>query len=187
MSDSKVDAVLHPIRMKIIQALARNSMTVQEIGDHLGDVPQATLYRHLNILKKSIIVSVEKETQVRGTLEKRYSLNINNARVSADEAKTISKEEHKRYFMAYFALILKQMEEYMEGEVDYEKDGFGYNQIDLYLTDEENIEFLTDYGALLQKYSQSNHSEARKRTISTVLIPEKKTSQQTNKGSEEND
>ncbi|PYZ93903.1 transcriptional regulator [Salipaludibacillus keqinensis] len=182
MNESKADAILHPIRMKILQALARQSMTVQEMVEYLETVPQATLYRHLNMLKKHDIVHIMEEKQVRGTVEKRYTLNEESAIMSGDEAEQISKDDHIRYFMTYFAMILKQFEEYLDGDVNFEDDGFGYHQLDLYLNDEEYRKFILEYRELLQKYSQQSSLNDRKRTLSTVLIPEQK-----RKGGEENE
>lgn len=173
MKESKADAILHPVRMKIIQALAKHKMTVLDMLDYLGDVPQATLYRHLNQLKKFEIIYVEDEKQRRGTVEKTYALNARNVLMNADEASNISKEEHIRYFMTYYTMILKQLEEYMDGEVNLEKDGFGYHQLELSLNDEEFLQFSREYRDLLMKFSQRDSEHSRKRSLSTVIIPEK--------------
>ncbi|SES33411.1 helix-turn-helix domain-containing protein [Salipaludibacillus aurantiacus] len=182
MKQSKGDVILHPIRIKILKALARKPMTVQEMIDCLQNIPQATLYRHLKVLRNHQIVEVEEEKQVRGTLEKRYTLNGKNAHMSGEEAKNITKEEHSRYFMMYAALIIKQLEEYLDGDIDIEKDGFGYTQIDLQLNEEDNLKFLEEYRELVEKYCRLSSDGARKRTLSTIMIPEKNI-----KGSEENE
>ena len=42
---TKVDLILHPIRMRILMALSGSQKTSQQLADDLRDVPQATLYR----------------------------------------------------------------------------------------------------------------------------------------------
>jgi len=50
---TKVEILMHPVRIKICQALMRNrenGLTPLEMVKILKDVPQATLYRHLQIM-----------------------------------------------------------------------------------------------------------------------------------------
>ena len=66
-----LNPILNPVRMRRIQSLAKNkNMTVQQIAQELTDVPQATLYRHLNKLLKAKAIVVVQENKVRGVLEK---------------------------------------------------------------------------------------------------------------------
>ena len=45
------ELIFHPVRLRVIVALARSTpMTAQQLAEVLGDVPPATLYRHLNKL-----------------------------------------------------------------------------------------------------------------------------------------
>ena len=44
------DLLLHPVRLRIVQALVGSPMTPLHLKEQLGDVPQATLYRHLSQL-----------------------------------------------------------------------------------------------------------------------------------------
>jgi DNA-binding transcriptional ArsR family regulator len=174
MKQRKIDIVLHPIRMQLIKALVRKPMTVQELLYDVQDVAQATLYRHLNLLKEHHIIRIKEERQVRGAVEKTYELMEGAAIISAEEAGSITKEEHQRYFLRYFAMILKQFDDYLEGDVNMEQDGFGYNQIELALTDEEFQSFTLEFSELIKRYGNKMNSHARKRTLSTILLPEKK-------------
>ena len=172
LTQLKIEAILHPTRIQIIQLLAREPMTVQEMLEELPITAQASLYRHLNALKKNAIVRVAEEKQVRGTVEKRYALNEKETTLTREEAGSLTKEEHMRYFMTFFTIVLQQVETYLEGEVDFEKDGFGYHQLDLKLTEKEYEEFLNDYRSLLKHYSKKNSEDGTKRTISNIIVPE---------------
>ena len=75
MNQSKMKLILHPVRMKIIQSLLNGkNMTVQQLSQRAKDVPQATLYRHLNKLLEADLIQVVQENQIRGTVEKVYAL-----------------------------------------------------------------------------------------------------------------
>ena len=85
MQPAKPDLILHPIRMRIILALAQGrSLTAQELGAALPDVAQATLYRHLNRLLKGGVLAVVDERQVRGAVERIYALREENLDLSRD-------------------------------------------------------------------------------------------------------
>ncbi|MDZ7834458.1 MAG: helix-turn-helix domain-containing protein [Alkalibacterium sp.] len=72
----KMDLVMHPIRMRIIQTLVINkNLSTQQISDYLPDVPQATLYRHINKLVEADFIKPVLENKVRGTVEKIYALS----------------------------------------------------------------------------------------------------------------
>lgn len=61
---NKVEILMHPVRIKICQALLRNKeegLTPLEMVKILKDVPQATLYRHIQVMVDSGIVSVVSE------------------------------------------------------------------------------------------------------------------------------
>src|SRR5687767_2199950 len=47
---SRADLLAHPVRLRIIMALAGEQLTPQQIAAVLADVPPATLYRQINRL-----------------------------------------------------------------------------------------------------------------------------------------
>ena len=58
IKNTKADLVLHPIRIRILMALAGEHRTSQQLADNLRDIPQATLYRHIARLAKAGIIEV---------------------------------------------------------------------------------------------------------------------------------
>lgn len=173
---AKGDVILHPVRMKIIQSLLKRSLTVQELMEWLPDVPQATLYRQLKVLTENEVIYITDERKVRGTLERTYSLNFEGANISQQEAEQLSKEDHMKFFMTFFAHLLQGVELYLENEeINMMEDGFGYRQYDLYLDEEEFAQFKEDFGSVLKKYGFNEPNEnRRRRTLATVFIPGQK-------------
>ncbi|RXJ04231.1 ArsR family transcriptional regulator [Anaerobacillus alkaliphilus] len=176
MTMSKADVILHPVRMKIIQSLIKRPLIVQELMEWLPEVPQATLYRQLKILTESKVIYVKEERKVRGTVERTYALNNEVAHVSAEEANKLTKDDHMKYFITYFANLLQGVEEYLEGDdIDMAQDGFGYRKVDLFLNAEEFQEFREDLVNVFKKHvGNEPNGERRKRSLATIFIPEKK-------------
>lgn len=176
MTMSKADVILHPVRMKIIQSLIKRSLTVQELQEWLPEIPQATLYRQLKVLTDSNVIYVSDERKVRGTFERTYSLNKEGVSISALDIAELSKDDHMKYFITFFANLMYGVEEYLEGDdINMAEDGFGYRQVDLFLDQEEFQQFKEDLGTIFNKYTFYEPSRTRrKRTLATVFIPEKK-------------
>ena len=109
----KADLILHPIRIQILIALSGNQMTSQQLADVLRDIPQATLYRHINRLAEAGIIEVVEERPSRGTIEKVYSVDTRSSVVTAEEVSNTSKEDHMRYFIAFIATLLDDFSRYI--------------------------------------------------------------------------
>jgi len=176
MSNKKIDTILHPIRMKILQTLiGGRQLTVQQIGERLTDVPQATLYRHLNKLLESEILTVVAEKKVRGTIEKVLAINENANLLTEKELSEFSKEDHLNYFFTFLTNLLGDFENYLsQDNYDLKADGVSYRQANLYLNDEEFIELLQTIGHAISKATKNEPTKDRKlRTMATIILPQK--------------
>lgn len=70
---AQLDLALHPVRLRILMAVAGRQLTVQQMAALLDGIPQATLYRHVNALADCGILRVISEKC--GTNEKVYILD----------------------------------------------------------------------------------------------------------------
>jgi DNA-binding transcriptional ArsR family regulator len=177
MKETKADMVLHPVRMRIVQTLINGKrLSAQQIGSNLSDIPQATLYRHLNKLLEANILTVVEENPVRGTIEKIYSLSMETASISAKDISNWSPEEHKNYFLKFITTVIADFERYVnQKEYDMEKDGAGYRQVSFYASDEEYIEFMkTLQQGVMKLIKNEDNPTRRKRTLSTIITTENK-------------
>ncbi|SDO09889.1 helix-turn-helix domain-containing protein [Alkalicoccus daliensis] len=170
---NREEAVLHPVRMKIIQMLMKEPRTAQEMLKEI-DAAQATMYRHLRILEKAEIISVEGEKQVRGALEKTYVLHAEKASFRGGDVAEWSGEDFRKAFLMYHIHLLQLVGDYTSGNIDAEADGFGFHQVELFLDEEDFKEFQQEYVQLLQKYEAKRDTAARRRTLAAAFIPEKK-------------
>lgn len=174
--DSKAKLILHPVRMKIVQTLIGNrELNVQQIAKRLDDVPQATLYRHLNKLLEAEVLKVVKENQIRGTVEKIYALNEHELSNREDLVK-LSKDEHLNLFLTFMTHILGQYESYLQqDEIDLIKDGVSYRQAMVYLSDQEFQQFVSELSQVFSKVVNNEPtSERTARHVTTIFIPDAK-------------
>lgn len=169
---TKADLILHPIRMRILMALAGSRKTSQELADDLGDVPQATLYRHINRLAKSGIIEVVEERQVRGTVEKVYTLDTRASTLTAEDAANFSKDDHMRYFIAFVASLLDDFSRYIHQSetVDLLADNVGYRKFPLKLSDEELKSVSAEMNAVLAPYIENSPRQDRRRRIFAFIV-----------------
>ena len=175
MSHINTDLILHPIRMRIIQHLSKGSATVNELKEWMADVPQATLYRHLNRLTENEIIYVIQERKIRGAVEKTYAMQEDSPYMSVEELNQLSGEEHLKLFMTFLSSVTGQARSYLLNHPNPEEDSFGYNQLDLYLTPDELEELNEGMNELLSKYKSNRPSkENDKISLIQMLIPDSK-------------
>src|SRR5258708_12373736 len=75
MAMTKADLIIHPGRLRIIQAFGGGRrLTAQELAALVPDIPRASLYRHLNLLVDAGVLAVVEERPVRAIQERVYSL-----------------------------------------------------------------------------------------------------------------
>jgi DNA-binding transcriptional ArsR family regulator len=174
MLETKADLLLHPTRLRIIQAfMPPKRLTAQAIGAVLPDVPPATLYRHLNKLTKGGVLAVVERRQVRGTTEKVYALLAGGAYPNPEDLAAASKEDHLRYFTTFVATLLGDFARYLEREhVDLFTDNVGYRQVPLYLSDEEFTRMVVELNVVLAPVLANGPGPGRRRRLlSTVVMP----------------
>jgi DNA-binding transcriptional ArsR family regulator len=173
--EKQLDLVLHPIRMRIIMAMAGRQMTAQQVAEALGDVPPATLYRHINRLAKAGLLAVVEERRVRGTVEKVYALKAQDPNAVTKELSKASRDEHLHYFTTFIATLLDDYSRYLKkpGRIDLAADGVGYHKLPLELTDQEFAAMAAGINAAIIPYLKNEHAPDRKRRIFvTVVMPD---------------
>jgi DNA-binding transcriptional ArsR family regulator len=175
MTEIDTDLFLHPVRMRIVQHLSKGVATVHELKEWMSDVPQATLYRHLNRLTKNKIIHIVDERKIRGAVEKTYAMQEDSPYMTVEELEQLSGEEHLKLFMTFLSSVTGQARSYLLNNPDHSGDLFGYNQLDLYLTTEELKELNEGMNELLSKFKSNRPTkENDKVSLIQMLIPDHK-------------
>jgi hypothetical protein len=170
-----VELVLHPVRLRIIQALlGGRRLTTAQLGDELPGVTTATLYRQVATLAEAGVLVAVDERRVRGAVERTWELQLDAARITGDDLAGMSPEEHRRAFAAFVAGLLAGFDGYLAGgEIDFERDRVGYRQVALWMTDDETDEFIAGLRDLAARFVGNGPGDGRvRRVLSTVLIPD---------------
>ncbi|WP_232016150.1 helix-turn-helix domain-containing protein [Paenibacillus baekrokdamisoli] len=188
MAESRTDLILHPIRIRIIQTLVTGEhMTTQQLAEMLPDVPQATMYRHLNKLLQAKLIEVVERNQVRGTVEKVYALAANGADGILEDEEKISPEKHMQMFLKFAASLITDFGDYLkQDDYDLFKDGVTFRQAQFYLTDEEYMQMLLEIRENMSRYMGKKPGQGRRRRMmSTIVIPGKASETDKDKSEEE--
>jgi DNA-binding transcriptional ArsR family regulator len=170
----RADLVIHPVRLRIILAFARGRrLTAREVAEILADVPQATLYRHIERLYRGGALAIAAERRIRGAVERTYVLAEGGVSISPEDLAKSSRDDHLGYFTAFAAGLIAQFEQYLERpQIDLLKDGVGYRQVVLNLTDEEISEMAAALNAAVGRFLTYEPKPGRKRRmLATVLVP----------------
>ena len=167
------DVIFHPARLRIIQALVGRDLTPQQMGEALPDIPPASLYRHVNKLLQAGVLAVVQERQVRGTVERVYSLREEAASLTAADLADASREEQVRYFSVFLATLLGDFKRYLRREkIDLEADGVGYRSVALWLSDEEFKRVTADLNAVITSVSGNQARPGRvRRLLARIIMP----------------
>lgn len=168
------EVLLHPVRLRVVQEfLGRGELTTAVLRTALPDVPAATLYRHITVLLEAGVLAVTEERKVRGAVERTFVMRVAAATVTAEDAATMSVEQHRAAFMTFVAGLLGDFDRYLDaGDVDLARDLVGYRQAAVHLSEAETREFLTDLRRVIEPRLKNAPAPGRtRRMVTSILMP----------------
>ncbi len=173
MEPAKADLVLHPVRLRIIQALVGRALTTDRLAQALPDVPPATLYRHVKRLRDGGVVRVISEQRVRGAVRRTYTVAPDAGLIPPGELRDLEPDGQLRLFLAFCAALGEDFRRYLDRPAfDPPSDGVRYRQVPLYLDDAEYRDFLSQLdGVIAAAMARPEASGRRRRTFTHILIP----------------
>jgi DNA-binding transcriptional ArsR family regulator len=171
--DRWAELALHPVRIRILRAVAGARLTTHDLVALLPDIPHATLYRHLATLVKAGLIEVVDQRRIRGAVERVYALPAHGATLDAAALATATPEDHSRYFTAFVSSLLSEFSRYLARErIDFAADGAGYQQLVLHLSDAELAKFAADLNQIVGPLLANEPGQGRvPRLLATVLLP----------------
>lgn len=174
MNTAKEDLLLHPVRLRIIIATAGRQVTAQQLAAELPDIPQATLYRHINTLAAGGILSVVQERRVHNTLEKTYALPTQGQFLTLEDLKNAQPADYIRLFTQFLGQLLGYYTRYIQqGNVDFTRDIVAFNMFPLYLSQAEMKDLGQAINAVLLPYVKNEPAPERRRSVfGVVTLPD---------------
>ncbi len=165
--------VLHPVRMSIVQTLlGGKQLTVQEMKTQLKEVPQATLYRHLNKLLDNGIITVIAMRQIRGAQEKIFALAETASAFENTSEEEISKETQKNRFMQFTSHLIQRFNAYLNEPQKEREEKQAFNTWEIYLSEDELQEVMSTIHEALDKAAANEPSlERQQYSLSSIVIP----------------
>lgn len=173
----KVDAIIHPVRLRILLTLAGEEMTTQDIAEKMADVPISSLYRHLKLLLDEEIIAIADTRLVKGVQEKVYRVAQSTFLGPADLS-GLSPEEHMQFFTNYVLTLLQGFQDYLDraggkGEsIDMLADRVGYTEVAFWADDAEFDAFGRELNqAVVPLLKQKKAPGRRRRKLATIIFP----------------
>jgi DNA-binding transcriptional ArsR family regulator len=176
------DLILHPIRMRLILALGAGvPMAAAQLLERMPDVPPATLYRHLTVLRQGGIITFADEPgpretgerRTRGAVERRFVLRAGAASLAPEDLASATPDDHLRWFASFLASLLGSFSRYVgAGVPDLARDGVGYREVVLQLSDDELVQMSIALNTALMPFVANVPGNGRTaRLFATVLLP----------------
>jgi DNA-binding transcriptional ArsR family regulator len=164
---NKVDVILNPVRIRVIQYVAHNQpVTVAQIAKALPDVSKATLYRHMRILTENGILQVVGAEKIRGTFEQSYSLNKGKINATGQE----SRSELQALVYSMLTKLIAEFTEYFSRDlISPVKDKLFLSTNTFSLDNDDFDSFTQEVFAIIEKYSQFPVKENSKTRLITVV------------------
>ncbi|MBK7918238.1 MAG: helix-turn-helix domain-containing protein [Chloroflexi bacterium] len=162
----KADLILHPVRFRLLQAMAGETLTTQELADDLPDVPKSSIYRHLKLLLEGEIIAVAEARLVNGIQEKTYQL-AQSLHLNADDVANLTAVEHMQYFTTYVMNVMRGFADYLEtteadkGSLDLLADRVGYSELLFYASLAEMDTLHADLNAAFVKLATNKPGNGR--------------------------
>jgi hypothetical protein len=165
LKKSKASLVTHPIRARLILAAMGRELTTQEMAELLPDIPKASLYRHVRELAEAGVFKVVGETAIRGTVEKRYAVQLSSATFSKEDLLDAGHEEYLRLVNGVLGGVADIYQAYLARREPTLAEDTLFRVNSANLTDEEFWEFRKQLTDLLSSVQENPMAPGRRRRI----------------------
>jgi hypothetical protein len=129
--------------------------------------------RHVALLTEGSFLEVDGEQRVRGAVERRYWLRRDRPVIGAEEAASMSLEDHRRGFAAAMAVLIAEFNAYLDREgSDPIADSVGCRQGTLWLNPGELADMIGEMlGVLQPRVGNQPTPDRTPYLLSTILFP----------------
>lgn len=167
MPESKIDIMLHPVRIRIISLLMLDNLSPQQLHRALPDIPQATLYRHINKLLNHDVLEIADENPIRGTVEKVYALRTDARKLTQEDMAHLSRDEHLQLFTTFVSAMIGDYSRYLDraDSIHLEDDFVSFSKTPIYLTEEEAGHLREEINRVMMSYLKNPATPQRQRYL----------------------
>lgn len=175
-----LDALLHPARLLIVQALmSQEWKSAGDLNSILPEMPQASLYRHLKVLRRAGVLEEQEGENHRGRRELKYRMVDGAANPNPQQFMELGHDGRMAVFTQFLAQLQTAFREWSVADsADPLHDGVGFRQAMLWLNDQEFREMSQELGEVFSRYHNRAPNTGdtaggmrRLRSISTIVLP----------------
>lgn len=160
--------MMNPIKLRIMQQIAANGEAdAKQLAAQMPEVPQSSLYRHLNELTELGILQIVSETRMRGTVKKTYGMR-------SDFAKEAPNQKECAAFVRFgLSQIAAEFQQYFEQEeIALQEDCVELSNMIVHVTKEEYRTMMGEIQQILQRYgAQTKEADRLTRRIAISASP----------------
>jgi len=174
MTEKLMEYLANPIKNRlIVEVITQGTTTAKTLASTNQNIPQATLYRHLNKMVADGILKVVEERKVRNVTEKVYAMAID---FDADVKKMIQENDGEAYFALFQQFTVGLLNEYSaycaRKDIDLLNDGSGFRIGSLNATVDELNELSASIWKLVEPYTTREAAPDRKsRSVAVIFTP----------------
>lgn len=162
------DLALHPVRLRILSAVAAGDRTPGQLRAALPEIPPATLYRHVNALAASGLLRVVSERRAGGALERTYGLGAGPT--TADGA---TPDDLQKLFLSFASTLISDMGRHLARRAPGSREPLGFRKAVIYASEQDLESLAASLAGLIAPLLEPRQGEDVKRMVlATVLVPD---------------
>jgi DNA-binding transcriptional ArsR family regulator len=174
MTMANLELLLHPVRLRILRIMIDGvPRTASMLRQLLADVPSATLYRHIGILREADALEVIDERRVRGATERTFAVRREQLAIGDNTRALMTPDDHQRAFLAFVSGLIDDLDRHLG--VATERSSVGrltYQQTAVWLTDKEHDRMLTSLKETITvAESTAPRDQQRRHSVAIISIP----------------
>ena len=178
MNDKMLACLTDPIKAKILlEVFEQKQATAKQLSEKYNQIPQTTLYRHLNKMLEDGILKIAEEHPVRGAVEKVYAIGFDFEGNVQNMMETNDGKMFLQFFTQYMLGIMREFQDYTEkDDINLAGDGAGFTVAPIYATTQELTEALMKIGEeIIQPlFKNTPGGERQLRNFCIITTPPKK-------------
>lgn len=173
---SFLEAMVHPVSARLFMEVSlRKEATAGDLALALPDIPQATLYRHLNTMAEKGLLKIVAQRKKRALYEKVYAVSLAFGEGIGELLKQNRGDVYAAMFFQFMMTFYGEFQAYASRPgIDIANDGSGFSMGPIFATNEELKQTMMEIGALIEKLrsnAPTTGSGRRMHTIGLIISP----------------
>lgn len=177
MNEKIAECFANPVKCKLLlEIYNKGQATPKQLAEAHSDITHATLYRYLKKMTADGILKVIEENQIRGTVERVYSVVDD---LTADAKKMVEENNGQVYMMMFTQFMMGLTDEFREYTsrpgINLLQDGSGFTVAPVYATTEELTAAITEISKIIAPlFGNEKTPERDLHNIAIITTPPKK-------------